>query len=197
MKDKVNVKTIVLIVVICLISIGVLFLSCNKMKSNYDKKINNKEFGSITLNYPLSGKNFKIISPKKLSDAEGIYNKESFYIYDFSVVTELKDSKEIEYEICLEVDAENNIDLNDVKIYLEKEENGSYVKVNDPGVFKGLEKDTKIGSKKGTHLLASLKSDKDGTCNYRLRVWVDKESKINIKDNSKISFNVIVNGLTK
>ena len=101
----------------------------------------------------------------------------------------------VEYEISLVKNQVNsNISNDDIKIYLEKEKSGTYTKVFGPDKFTPLKKNTKLGSKKGSMSLLSVRKTNSTADNYRLRVWLSDKSTL---DKGDYEVDVEVNGIAK
>lgn len=149
----------------------------------------------IILNYSsnISGLQIRNLSPMK--DDEGILNLKDGEYFDFSVEVLLDNASNVEYEISLVKDVVNStIPDEDIKIYLEKEKEGTYTNVFGPESFKAIKKESKLGSKKGTMPLLSVKKKNSNTDNYRLRMWLSDKASIT---NGSYSVDVEVSGIAK
>ena len=79
----------------------------------------------------------------------------------------------VNYEIAITKNADKStINDSDIKIYLEKENSGSYSKVFGPSKFKGISKTSDLGTPKGSMVLAKVTNKKSIIENYRLKVWL-------------------------
>lgn len=152
----------------------------------------NKPGGNIRLVYTTEDSNITILKSVPISDSIGII---SIYDFDFSVETNLKEASSVEYELSVSIDDEfNTIPKEDLKVYLEKENSGTYVKFFGPSLFKPLTKDSALGTKKGDMVIAEVKKIKSGVDNYRLRVWQTESSVVR---DGVISVNVKLSGKAK
>lgn len=129
----------------------------------------NKPGGNIKLVFTTEDSSINIPNSTPFVDSIGVL---SIYNFDFSVETKLKDASSVEYELSVSVNDElNTIPKEDIKVYLEKENSGTYSKFFGPSLFRTLKKDSLLGSKKGDMVIAEVKKIKSGVDNYRLRVW--------------------------
>lgn len=149
----------------------------------------------IILNYSsnVSGLQLRGLTPKK--DSDGIIELKEDEYFDFSVETLLDNASNVEYEISVVKDVINsNIPDTDIKIYLEKEKDGTYTNVFGPLKFTPLKKESLLGSKKGSMPLVSVKKTNSNTDNYRLRMWLSDKSELTT---GSYSIDVEVNGIAK
>lgn len=152
----------------------------------------NKPGGNIRLVYTTEDSNITVLKSEPIIDSIGII---SIYNFDFSVETNLKEASSVEYELSVSIDDEfNTIPKEDIKVYLEKESSGTYVKFFGPSLFKPLMKNSVLGTKKGDMVIAEVKKIKSGVDNYRLRVWQTESSAVR---DGVISVNVKLNGRAK
>ena len=129
------------------------------------------------------------------SDMVGVQSVEDGTFFDFSVDTSIDEATSIDYEISITKDKKTcNLPDEDIRIYLEKEESGTYAKVFGPDMFVGLKKETKIGSKKASMVIQSASKTKNSIDNYRLRIWLSDKSLV--ADNY-CNIEVFVNGKAK
>ena len=136
-----------------------------------------KKGGDIILNYTSVTPSFSVQSIVPTVDSLGISATEKERYYDFSVQVNLDKAKYIEYEVAATVDKSfSTISNEDIRIYLEKENSGSYTKVFGPSEYKALKKDSELGSKKGSMVLVTTKDPKPIVDNYRLRMWLSDKS---------------------
>ena len=79
-----------------------------------------------------------------------------------------------------------------IKIYLEKENSGSYSKIFGPSKFKGISKTSDLGTPKGSMVLAKVTNKKSIIENYRLKVWLSSTaSPGTIPQNYSIDINLV------
>ena len=155
----------------------------------------NENGGNITLNYTnnITGLSIKDVSP--ITDTIGMKKSEDGDYFDFSINVDLDNATSIEYEISAIKDEKNStISDDDIRIYLEREESGTYTKVFGPDKFSPLKKDSSIGSQTGSMILASVIKKKSTVDNYRLRMWLSDKSLI---ATGNYSVEIVVNGKAK
>ena len=98
--------------------------------------------------------------------------------FDFSVTSTIQGNAAITYEISGQKQDTSTLKNNEVKLYLEKKIGGEYEEVMKPQHFVPLTSTTTIGSEKGTMLLYKNTVDTSKTDNYRFRMWVDENTKV-------------------
>ncbi len=194
-KKSVSKKVLLLILLISIIVVLIVVLAFGlffKSKDNDDKKDYNA--GVITMNYSDST-NFKITNLIPVTDSVGMNFNDAGTYYDFIVDTKMEDSDEVSYEVAISVNEdETNVDLSNLKVYLEKQESGSYSKVLAPTIFKPLSKSSSFGTPKGAMVLFKNKVVNNSNDNYRLRVWMDEKTVTVPNTVYTISVNVDVYG---
>lgn len=181
----------VTILLISLIIIGFVVFSLREKKI-----VEEEENGAdIILNYSSNDSGLTIKSKSKIKDDDGILSLKDGEYFDFSVEVLLDSATNVEYEISVEKDKDKStIPDGDIKIYLEKEKEGTYTKVFGPDKFVPLKKASKLGSKKGSMPLVEVKKKNSNTDNYRLRMWLSDKSSLN---EGTYSVDVEVNGIAK
>ena len=155
----------------------------------------NENGGNIVLNYTndITGLKLKDIIP--VADDVGKKSSEEGEYFDFSVDVSLDNATYIDYEISIVKDEKfSTIPDDDIRIYLEQEDSGSYIEVLEPTKFTPLKKKSKIGTPAGSMVLFQTKKTKSLTDRYRLRMWVSDKSLIT-KGNYGVE--VFVNANTK
>ena len=149
----------------------------------------------IVLNYSSNESGIKIRNASKVKDEDGILTLKEGEYFDFSIEVLLDNASYVEYEISAIKDAVNSTTSNDdIRIYLEKEKDGTYTKVFGPDKFTPLKKTSDLGSKKGSMPLINVKKTNSNTDNYRLRMWLSDKSELN---SGSYSIDVEVNGIAK
>ena len=166
-----------LIIWLTIVSILVVAIIVTALLIFIDKE-NNKgeEFfdsGSIVMTYAENSNIFFINNMNSVGDEVGKENTISGQYYDFTIKIDLGDSTKAYYDIVLKIDEEFTTALpSTVKVYLEKQESGSYVSVLDPKIFDELESESDYGAPIDSKVIASVSSDESTSHNYRLRMWL-------------------------
>ena len=137
----------------------------------------NKEGGFVTLNYTSEINALMVINAKPTTDSVGMKNINTGQYFDFSVDVNLDDASKVEYEISVIKDEkESTISDEDIRIYLEKEESGTYTQLFGPEAYFPAKNYTSVGSEIGSMVLANVKKIKSETDNYRLRMWLSDKA---------------------
>ena len=140
----------------------------------YEKE---KVGGYVTLNYSSTLDSFNVVNSVPTTDEVGKALSIDGSYFDFSINVDLRGVSTLNYELSAKIDnLSSDINTDDIIIYLEKEESGTYTSVLEPTPFKKLEKKSDIGTSKDNMLLVSQKRKKSITDNYRLRSWVSDKS---------------------
>lgn len=140
----------------------------------YEKE---KVGGYVTLNYSSTLDSFNVVNSVPTTDEVGKALSIDGSYFDFSINVDLRGVSTLNYELSAKIDnLSSDINTDDIIIYLEKEESGTYTSVLEPTPFKKLEKKSDIGASKDNMLLVSQKRKKSITDNYRLRSWVSDKS---------------------
>lgn len=164
--------TLVVVSLFFIVFIGIGFF----LFSNREKKviIEDENVGRVTLNYSSNTNGLTITNAIPTTDIIGMKSDNYF---DFSIKSKLDGEQEVEYEISILKNIEKStIPDDNIKIYLEKEENGLYTKLYGPISYSGLKKNSTIGSKKGEMVIAKVSNVESETDNYRLRIWMSDKS---------------------
>lgn len=151
--------------------------------------------GTVILNYTTPSNTFGIIDAIKMSDSVGEKLSSDGSCYDFAVDIDLETSFKLEYELSIVKDEKfSNIPDEDIRIYLEKEESGTYTRVFGPSAFEPIKEKTKIGSQAGSMVIAKVSKINSGSDHYRLRMWLSDSSKL---EKGNYSVDVLINANSK
>lgn len=190
-KDLSNNFWIVAIIV-CIF--GLLFLgfgySCfSNRGSNVVEKV--YQGGYVTMKYSDKTAGVSLINAIPTTDNVGSKDINEGKYFDFSVETDLKDASKVEYEISVKKNTtKSNILDDDIKVYLEKEDSGSYGEFFGPEKYMPIKEKTEVGTEKGSMVLANVKRIKSGVDNYRLRIWLSDKSLI-ANGNFSVEVNIV------
>ena len=128
--------------------------------------------GKVFLNYTSETNALTVVNAVPTTDAVGMKSNELGQYFDFSVDVDVNNAPKVEYEISvIKVDDVSTISDSDIRIYLEKEDSGTYVRLFGPEPYKPMKNYTSVGSELGSMVLANVKKIKSGSDNYRLRIW--------------------------
>lgn len=158
-----------------------------------DVEIDELNGGEVSLTYTDDENTFTITGAQMMSDTDGMNQDAVDKYFDFTVSTDISNANNIEYSIILVKDEENSTALNEnIKIYLEKQNSGSFEKVFGPEVFDANIKEGTYEGDAMTILKATKKnSTKD---NYRLRMWLSADAQVSAEDIQNFSVKIIVDG---
>ena len=100
--------------------------------------------GELSMTYTDDQNVFSITNGVMMSDIDGMAQDASDKFFDFSVNTDISNANNLEYSIILVKDENISTSVNDnIKIYLEKQNSGSYSSVVEPKIFSPNIKDGK------------------------------------------------------
>jgi len=115
---------IVFVILVIIFAGGVFFFS----KENEVVTYKNESGGKVFLTYSSDVNGLSIIGAVPMIDKVGA-KSDSKYL-DFSVQVDVEKNRKVEYELSVrKVEENSTINDNDVRLYLEKEESGTYVSV--------------------------------------------------------------------
>ena len=175
----------VLLIVLLVIGISAVAVTVTKKGD----KVNTITTGNISLDYTEDNNGITITNAMPTTDATGKTLSKTGEHFDFSVISTLSGYANITYEISAAKIASSTLDDNDVKLYLEKKTGGTYTEVMKPTKFKPLSSESDIGSEEGSMILYKETVNKTKTDNYRLRMWLADDAKV---DNTSRTFTVQV-----
>ncbi len=182
------------VLVICTIFIILICVGFAVFANSKRPVIENEENGgNIVLNYAGEDTVLKLDKVVPTADSVGMKDNESYF--DFSVDVSLDNATFVDYEISVMKNKKNStIDDDDIRIYLEYEDSGSYVSVFEPQKFTPVKKTTKRGSPSGSMVLYHIKRTKSLTDRYRLRMWLSDKS---VVTTGTYELEIYVNGVSE
>ena len=169
-KFKYGILIASVVFIIFIIVVVMLFFNSPKKVENI-----NVNAGNVSMTYTDTTNEFTITNALPTTDLAGKTLDGADQYFDFTVNTDINDANKVIYEISIEKNLKvSNILNNNVKIYLEKQNKGSYNACLNPTIFEPLTKKSTIGTPKGDMVIAKItKEDGDETAdNYRLRMWM-------------------------
>ena len=174
---KENGGKLKLIIIVSIISVLLLLLLVIMIVAFYNKPkeviTNKKVGGEVNITYTDKSSTLNVVNLTPVEDSAAIKDLTGDNYFEFSVETKVQGAKEVNYEIAITKNADKStINDSDVRIYLEKENSGSYSKVFGPSKFKGISKTSDLGTPKGSMVLAKVTNKKSIIENYRLKVWL-------------------------
>ena len=185
--------SLIIVIIIVLIIMSITFTLF--LKKQTDIAYSSKLIGKVSMRYTEDTNGITITDAIPVSDEVGMAQTGEGEYFDFSVGTSISSEIPIQYEITAVKDKSSTISDDDIKIYLEKQENGSYVKFIEPTKFVPLDENTYIGSPIGTMVLKRVETKGNTTDNYRLKMWINK--KADVGENKFYSIRINVYAKTK
>lgn len=182
----------VLLVVIVILAF-IIFFSAPK---NVKKEV--IDAGDVSMTYTDDFNGLSITNTSPITDEIGKNLEGADQYFDFTISTNVLSSATVEYEVSLVKNkAISTISDDDIRIYLEKQNSGSYVKVFGPEKFTGITKKSEIGSPKGSMIVSKVTNEESVTENYRLRMWLSDKAQVTTDVIWNYTVEVIVNGRAK
>lgn len=186
-------SSLIIILLVVGIVVGAFYIHNNQSVDVIEENLTG---GDISLTYSDEENLFVIENAIPTSDIVGTKYDSAELFFDFTVKTELEDANSISYDVILVRDDISSTSKNEnIKIYLEKENNGSYVKVVEPTIFNVNLKDEELGEnamKVYTH-----SKSKSGSDNYRLRMWISDTAVFNAGEIQNFGVKVAIKGSAK
>ncbi len=176
-KDNKEVSTnkiiilLIAITALLLFVVAFAFVTFERSQAKSDKKIVNT--GVISVTYANNENGIKLDNYIPIADDVGKKLNDKSQYFDFTINSEIVGDTTINYEVVLEKSSNCNLDNKFIKVYLEKENDGTYSKVVDPKPFTAIKK-SEVGSPKGTMVLVFGTYTSNSSDKYRLRAWVDE-----------------------
>ena len=156
----------------------------------------NVEGGKLSLTYSDDQNLFLIENAIPTSDLVGTVYDSADMFFDFTVNVDIDEANFVEYEILLVKDETVSTALNNnIKVYLEKEENNNYVKVAEPEIFSSNVEDEKIGS--SVMSIYKMKHSSNANDNYRLRMWLCDSAVVSPGQVQNYGVKVALRGMAK
>lgn len=185
-----NKVKILIIVVSCIILLIILLAFLGYFNGNKVKTKTIVSNGTVSMTYTDNSNGIDISDSTPISDKDGMaLNGENQY-FDFTVKSSMDGDAQIVYEIAVTKENKSTLDGKNIKIYLEKENNGTYEKVSDPKVYSPLLRKSLIGTPAGSMVINKVVCKNDCNDNYRLRMWVSQNAQLKESDNN---FSIKVN----
>lgn len=144
----------------------------------------------ISMNYTENTNGISIENAMPIEDEVGMKQTNDNEYFDFTVNYNVVGNAKVEYEIAAVKDSSSTIDDNDVKLYLEEQKSGTYVKTLEPKKFTPISSSTSVGSPKNSMVLKRVVKSASGSSNYRLRMWIKKEANVQADKKYTVKINV-------
>ena len=185
------VSSILIILLAIIGAFSTMYIYTTAPKSIVSEKV---EGGNIYLTYNDEFCGLTVTNLGLFSDANGMNTNIADLYFDFTVSTELEEAQKISYEISIVPDKNSTVDDKFVKVYLEKQNSGTFTSVLNPTFIDLSTKKSELGTPNGSMILYNEEKTKSTMDNYRLRLWVSDENQISLTPEDIISYKVVVNG---
>ena len=184
---------ICIILLVIIILVGAIYIHYGVPKDIETKKLDG---GNISLTYTDEENLFVIQNAIPTNDLVGTKYDSADLYFDFTVKTEIEEANYIEYEIVLVKDEALSTALEDnIKVYLEKENKGTYVEVVEPMFFSSNIDDKELGD--SAMSIYKQKKTTDGNDNYRLRMWIADTAVLSSEQVQNYGVQVVIKGIAK
>ncbi len=194
--SKNKILTMLAILIILISFVGISYAIYRFTKSG--DTTNYITTGTVSMQYTESNTN--VISIKNAMPLKDSVGKQQKDYFDFTLSSSIHGNAKIVYEIRakqLSTSQTNELDPQDIKVYLEKKENGVYKEVLPPTNFK-ITSSTKINTSENDSMLLytgefnNMEKLNNYYDDYRLRMWVDESTDIGKEEKSfKLRVDVI------
>lgn len=194
-KDNDSKKKLVIIISLVSALILVLLIVMFVVFFSSPKKVitDNQVGGEVNISYTDKSSTLNLVNITPVEDSVAIKDLTGENYFEFSVETKVDGAKEVNYEISVSKNADKStVNDEDIRIYLEKENSGSYTKVFGPAKFKGISKQSDLGTPKGDMILTKVTNKKSITENYRLKVWLSSSATPStVSQNYSLDINIL------
>ncbi len=179
-KDKISRRVLFFVIGISILFIVILvFAFVYYFSHPHGVVIQDSDAGSVLMTYTDDSPQFELKGATPISSDVGRLLSAADQYFDFTITTDLKNSSTVDYEIALIKDvSSSNILDNNIQIYLEKEDSGSYSSCFGPKKYISLTKKSDIGSPKGSMVIHKETKTKNSVDNYRLRMWLSDKAMV-------------------
>ena len=192
MKEKSKNKKVLIAVLVILLVVVVFGVTYAVFTfTGTGTKVNSISTGVMTMTYTEGENKISITNAMPIEDEVGKKLTNADQVFDFTVETNITGKQSITYEVTGEKDTSSTLSDDDVRLYLEKSEDGTtYEPVLDPTGYTPITEDDQLGAKKGEMILDTGTIQGTTKYYYKLRMWVSKN--YNVTSESKF-FTVRVN----
>ena len=196
MENKKGISTKIIIISFCIvvlilgIIVGAFYIENGKPSKVIEETLPG---GSVSLTYTDEQNLFMIENAIPTSDVVGIKNDAAELYFDFTVTTDMNEASLIKYSVLLVKDENISSAINEnIKVYLEKQVDGTHKKISDPILFTNNYTDTEIGN--NIMKVHEQKRRESGSDNYRLRIWLSDTAVFNTQDVQNFGVKIAVVG---
>lgn len=173
---KVNILVVLALLILIVVVIGVAITSFFFTTKNQTHNTINS--GNISLQYTEDTNGITITDAMPMTDATGKKLSGIGEYFDFSILSTISGNAKIDYEVSAEKVGDCTLTNDEVRLYLEEENNGIYESVMEPKSFTPISEQTSIGTPEGVMILDSGSFTGNDDVHYRLRMWVAEDTEI-------------------
>ena len=184
---------IIIVLLVGSIVAGALYIYYGTPEEVYQETLDG---GKISLSYSDDENLFFLENLIPTSDLVGTVYDSADLFFDFTVNVDIEEANNIEYEVLLVKEEILSTSLNtNIKVYLEKQENGNYVSVAGPDVFTSNVEDSELAN--SVMSVYKTKKESNGNDNYRLRLWLGDTAIVSPNESQKFGVKVALKGKAK
>lgn len=178
-----------LMVVILILAFVIFFNSPKEIKQE------TVDAGNVSMTYTDDINGLSITNAVPTTDQNGMIQSSADQYFDFTVNVDITEANAVDYEIAVIKDTKTSTAMDEnIKVYLEQQKSGSYVKVDSPKTLKFSTKKSKLGSPKNSMVIATVTKKKSTVDNYRLRMWLSDQTVLTEGAVQNYTIKVLVNG---
>lgn len=172
-------KIIISLALVTVLLVGVVIASfATFTRCQETSKDNNINTGTISMTYTEDNNAIKIQNAMPITDAVGKKLSGSGEYFDFTITSDIEGDATVMYEVSAIKDKSSTIADSEVKLYLEKQNQGTYSEILKPQNYTPVKTKTEIGSPKGAMVLVKTSHSSSQADNYRFRMWIDEKAVI-------------------
>ena len=181
MKEKIKklfknkkVLTVIALVLLMLVTVGVTYAAF--IYAGKGEKVNSLTTGTVTMAYNEATNGLSITNALPVEDCTGEKSTDTF---DFTMSIDMKGDFKISYEVTAEKDEASTLSDDDVRIYLERSEDGTtYEAVSGPNSYTMIGNEDEFGASANEMILDSGTVTKSVDYKYKLRMWLSKNAEV-------------------
>ena len=181
MKEKIKklfknkkVLTVIALVLLMLVTVAVTYAAF--IYAGKGEKVNSLTTGTVTMAYNEAKNGISITNALPVDDCTGEKSTDTF---DFTMSIDMKGDFKISYEVTAEKDEASTLSDDDVRIYLERSEDGTtYEAVSGPNSYTMIGNEDEFGASANEMILDSGTVTKSVDYKYRLRMWLSKNAEV-------------------
>ena len=173
LKDK-KVLTVIALVLLMILTVGITYALFAYSRAG--EKVNSLSTGTVTMSYNEATNGLSITNALPVEDCTGEKSTDTF---DFTMSITMKGNFTISYEVTAEKDEASTLSDDDVRIYLERSEDGTtYEAVSGPNSYTMIGNEDEFGASANEMILDSGTVTKSVDYKYKLRMWLSKNAEV-------------------